>query len=452
MKLSKKFLLTVSIVLVSVMIFSIYINSKYVGKIYNYIEKENLRQLSKQIHELSKLDEVAITKIEQKNNVILIKQELNENIDALNETLHSRFIDRGISIEKYWFWDGDYQHTIKNGTQLKIYGQPRFDYSIMALYMIKEEQLVIIAKTVPNLSRFMPIFNLINGSIFIGAAVVMIVVLSWLIKKITKPLEKIGEAVENIAKQEFETVTIQSRDEVAILGERINQMSQRIKEQQQELEQKNRQMKNLLENVAHDLKTPIALIRTYAQGIQDELDDGTFVEIIFNQSHKMKNMVDQLLELSKLETISLELKPLNLSEALENILKIYWKLNALNIFVKKNIEDNLLFIANDKMIESLFENLLSNAFKYSKSFIEIKMYQDSGLIVLEIKNDFEGTIEVDRLWEPFYVGEKSRNKLLSGSGIGLSIVRAICQKYNYRYYCTHENNTIEFKIILGHQQ
>ena len=237
------------------------------------------------------------------------------------------------------------------------------------------------------------------------------------------------------------------------VADSMNRMSQSIKEYQDMLLGKNRQMEALLDNVAHDLKTPISLIGTYATGMQDGLDDGTFLDTIIRQNAKMARLTEQLLGLSRIGQKKYSEETIALDRLLQDQVEEQ-RISAVqrNLGISTSIEPDRYIRGNAELISTIFSNLLSNAIKYAAESgpgIEIRLYGNDAGCHFTISNQLQaGNLDLDRIWEPFYVGESSRNQNLSGTGLGLPIVKKIAEQCGYGINCTAEDGRIKITVIF----
>lgn len=130
----------------------------------------------------------------------------------------------------------------------------------------------------------------------------------------TAPLKQFDAFAASMGRNEFHPLEIHTNDELERAAANLNAMGNQITAYQKSLQNKNEQMEQLLDNVAHDLKTPVSLIRLYADGIKDGLDDGTFLDTIMQQSSQMDRMINRLLFLTRIEKKEPSLEPYDLSD------------------------------------------------------------------------------------------------------------------------------------------
>lgn len=451
-KLNRKFLISIGIILFTVGTASLYVNLNFIERYFLYNEKKQLQHISDiLLEEHSDIDK-NIRAIESSEDVIIVSVKASEDNDVLNGMLIEEFRKRGISLKKYWIWDKDYEDVVDKARKIKIYNQEKLNYSLLVEYILVGDEFVAIAKIIPSLQKTLILINKVNIGVFIGTGFILFLCISFLVSKITSPIQKIRKTSKAISELNFETIEISTHDELELLAEDINAMSKKLKESHTLLNQKNKQMEELLANVSHDLKTPISLIKIYACGLKDGLDDGTFMDTIIVQNTKMEHMVERLLKLEKLKHQECEWQTIDISMKLKTILEEYRLQNEIvGNSDTHEIQDGIVVNLNAEAIDIIYSNIISNAIKYAKDGnFKLKLYKNESECVFISQNHIndEAQIDINQIWEPFYVAEKSRNKNMSGTGLGLSIVKNVCEKYKIVYSCDIRNNIISFKFYF----
>lgn len=289
---------------------------------------------------------------------------------------------------------------------------------------------------------------------------------------LTKPLLQLSEISKKMSRLEFENkYEGKSEDEIGILGNSMNELSFKLEKAIKELKNANIQLKADLEkkehldlmrqefvaNVSHELKTPIALIQGYAEGLEtDGIVDSKdkrdyYVSVIKDETEKMNNMVHQLLDLSALERglSELDITRINLYEIVNGVCQSFeLKFKEKGIELAINIPDDVFIWADGYKTEEVLKNYLSNA---------INHIDDNKIINIFTKTNSVNTIrlsvfntgvqlpaeEMDRIWEKFYKVDKAHTRSYGGTGLGLSIVKAIAEQHNT--ICGCENITIDGK-------
>jgi len=224
---------------------------------------------------------------------------------------------------------------------------------------------------------------------------------------------------------------IKSKNEIVLLFHNMTEMKklEKIK-------------RDFVINVSHELRTPLTSISGFIEMLELEFsnnEDGKkYVDIINRNTNRLISLVNDLLVLAEVENpneINLDYEKFDIVEVLENVLKMFEnKIESKALDLKLDIENNISKINADRnKIEQLFVNLISNAIKYTnKGRIEIILNQKGNYIFIEIKDTGIGIPEKDlnRIFERFYMVDKSRSRMIGSTGLGLSIVKHIVNSHN----------------------
>lgn len=217
--------------------------------------------------------------------------------------------------------------------------------------------------------------------------------------------------------------------------------------------------KEFIADVSHELKTPIALIQGYAEGLienvnSDEESRKFYAEVILDETNKMDKLVKQLLELMKLEYGKREFdnEKFNINELINEVLrKCSVMINEKNIKVYFENKEPIYVYADEFYMDQIITNYLTNAIKHAEEVeketkIEIKVEKVSNKIRVSVFNTGENIPEEDlqRIWGRFYKLDSSRNRQDGGSGIGLALVKAIMNNYQNEYGVENKKNGVEF--------
>jgi signal transduction histidine kinase len=199
---------------------------------------------------------------------------------------------------------------------------------------------------------------------------------------------------------------------------------------------------NFISNVTHELKTPLTSIRMYAESmmmrrVKSDPDQQKYLSVIVNESERLKRMINNILEFSKMEKARQEYHPVesNLPEILHSaILDMNYWLEKNSFKVKQEIQPEIkAFVDPDKLYQ-VFTNLLSNAIKYSgnSKIIYIRLYENHDAVITEVEDEGIGINEADQLkiFEDFYRVEKNESGGIPGTGLGLTVVREIVEAHN----------------------
>ncbi|QIB27772.1 sensor histidine kinase [Caloranaerobacter azorensis] len=219
--------------------------------------------------------------------------------------------------------------------------------------------------------------------------------------------------------------------------------------------------KEFISNVSHELKTPIALIKGYAEGLKDNVIDDIesknfYCEVIMDEAEKMSKLVKDLLDLSQLESghYSLNKEKFNICNLVDKILNKYspiFKEKNINVSIKK--DDDKMYVNGDRVrLEQVLVNLINNALNHigAERVLEVTIRRLSNNAIISIYNSgsFIPEDEIDRIWESFYKVDKSRARKYGGTGLGLSIVKNILKLHNSNYGVRNVKNGVEFWFEL----
>ncbi len=298
-------------------------------------------------------------------------------------------------------------------------------------------------------------------------------------KRFTAPIEELNKITSKISELDFShkyRIT-DSEDEINNLGKNINVMSETLEktinqlrnsniELEKDIEEKSKtdeMRKQFISDVSHELKTPIALIQGYAEGLVENVteDDESrkfYAEVILDESNKMDELVKKLLELMKLEysKSSFTRTKFDISELINEVIRKSKKvLEEGNIEIKFN-QDTAYVFADEFYAEQVFTNYFTNAIKNvseidGKKQIEINYEIKEDKLRIKVFNTGENIKEEDlnRIWNRFYKVDTSRNRENGGTGIGLALVKAIMMNSNNKYGVENKIDGVEFYFELN---
>ena len=294
-------------------------------------------------------------------------------------------------------------------------------------------------------------------------------------KKITSPILSLAALSERMSELDFDArYTGDSEDEIGVLGNSMNTLSEKLKETIGELKTANNELqkdieekiridearKEFIANVSHELKTPIALIQGYAEGLTEGMAEDPesrdyYCEVIQDEAGKMNKMVKQLLTLTALEFGND--KPV--MEQFDLVTLISGVLSSAKILLQQK-EAQVIFDASEPVmvwadefkIEEVVTNYLNNAMNHldGEKRIEIRIEKNDKEVKVTVFNTGQNIPEEDlgKLWTKFYKVDKARTRAYGGSGIGLSIVKAIMDSHNKACGVQNVKDGVEFWFTL----
>lgn len=314
--------------------------------------------------------------------------------------------------------------------------------------------------------------------IYVGLITVIFsaLIILFITNRLTKPISELTGISQRMSQLDFDAkYNSRCRNEIDVLGENFNSMSEQLEKTITELQQANlglerdiadkikidEMRKEFLDNVSHELKTPIALIQGYAEGLKDNiLDDPESMEfycdVIIDESAKMNVMVKQLLNLNQLESgqDSVSIERFDLAQLIQGVVQkseILVQQNDANVIFENKTP--LYVYADEFKIEEVVTNFFTNALNHldDKKIIEIKVRRQEKTAHVSVFNSGQPIPEedIDNIWNKFYKVDKARTREYGGSGIGLSIVRAIMESHHQKCGVRNYDNGVEFWFELN---
>lgn len=454
-KISVKIYLIVFVVIISVFSISFLLNNFFLGKYYTYKTKTRLDSIYKYANTVSlKEFKSNVNQIEMQNNVTILFETPSEDVDQFNSNVQWSMQRAKVNIGKFWI-SQEVINEVNSGDYVnKIFYQSKLQSNYFVKIFKKENQIIIIGTSMANEKETVGIINQFN-LIVISFAIIISLFLVWLFtRKTISSLDRLKSLSDDISNLKFNNVDIKTGDEIEELANAFNDMSESLKLAHTNLENKNEDLKLLISSISHEVKTPLALIKAYTIAIKDGLDDGSFADIIIEQVDNSSELVNNLLELSKVQRGVIKKEEFDFIELFNSIVAKY-KINFDNKNIKLNIDYNNLekfnVLADKSQMAIVLNNFISNSIKYNFSdFVNIDFNKTDEKLIFSIENMASGIDQNDikKIWDAFYVVEKSRNKDISGTGLGLSIVKNILDNHNIEYTADLKDSLIKFEITI----
>lgn len=319
----------------------------------------------------------------------------------------------------------------------------------------------------------------VSNRFFLYIALVAVSVSSiliwWLSRRISEPILELADISRRMTELDFNAkFSSEIQNEVGVLGHHINQLSEALEKTISELKTANNELKRdieqktkidemrkeFLSNVSHELKTPIALIQGYAEGLQECINDDPesrdfYCEVIMDEAGKMNTMVKNLLSLNQLECGSdvITMERFDITALVQNVLNsstILMEQKGIKLIFRETEEIDVW--ADEFKVEEVVTNYISNAINHCDfdKIIEVKIQREPDTVRVSVFNTGRPIPEEDleRIWQKFYKVDKARTREYGGSGIGLSIVKAIMESLHRECGVKNYDNGVEFWFEL----
>ena len=310
--------------------------------------------------------------------------------------------------------------------------------------------------------------------LFISAFVILIsvalVVGLWVYRSIAVPLVKLKKATQNIKEGNLDFVLdVEGKDEFSELCQDFEEMRRRLKESTEEKSLIEKENRELISNISHDLKTPITAVKGYVEGIMDGVADtpekmDRYVRTIYNKTNEMDHLINELTFYSKIDTnrIPYTFSKLNVEDYFEDCSEevgLELETRGIELVYANYVEKDVMVIADGEQIRRVIHNIISNAIKYMdkpKGIIQIRIKDVGAFIEIEIEDHGKGIGPKDLpyIFDRFYRTDVSRNSSKGGSGIGLSIVKKILEDHGGKVWATSRLGigTIMYFVLRKYQE
>lgn len=312
----------------------------------------------------------------------------------------------------------------------------------------------------------------ISFVIWLAFVVVLVCAIDLLMARfITKPVSELNEAARNMAELNFShPCHVESHDEFGELAESLNKMAENLQQAfssleganrklEQDVEQKKRllaERKELVDNLSHEMKTPLGVIRAYAEGLQDETDEAKrqkYSEVIITETERMSRLITTLLDLSALENGATQLRPerFDFVDFLETVAgRLLIDTPDADFVLEYELPEHPVYVNTDKgRMEQVLNNLIVNAKRNNRpgGILRLSLLEKDGLLNFSIFNQGAPIPEesLSKIWSKFY---RDKNSKYSGSGLGLAIVAQVLSMQHLHYGAENQPGGVAFYFSL----
>ncbi len=478
-----KLFFSLCVVVISIILFLILVNSFVLEKYYLYTKSNTLKSVYNTINAYYNgkiiVDNITdeLDKISIRNDFdIIVKDEENVAVYLSNKD----FLLNIRRIIDFWGMDKKQQANILEKTD-DIEIKKISDTETKITYMLLTGELENGYTTYIRLpmSSIQESVRISNKFLYLIASIVIIiggVAIIYISKQFSSPISELNAIAKKMSNLDFsQKYIVTDDDEINELGESINIMSEKLEktinqlrntniELEKDIEKKSKideMRKSFISDVSHELKTPIALIQGYSEGLLENINTDPesrkfYAEVILDEAGKMDKLVRQLIELTKLEYEKREFnnRIFNIVELEKEIVRSSKvMLQEKKVDVEFETKENINVFADDFYISQIITNYLTNAIKHVEEKDGDKQIKITNTIIPErqkvkvtVFNTGENISDenVPRIWNRFFKVDEARNREDGGSGIGLSIVRAIMNNYGNDFGVENKENGVEF--------
>ena len=478
-----KLFFTLCVIVLSIILFLIIVNSFVLEKYYQYAKSNQLKIVHKMINsyfngeiQISNLED-ELDRISVKNNFDII---IKNREDAAVYLSNNDFLSNMKVVIDFFGMYQTQEHQILEETD---------DFEIRKIIDTETKiNYILLSGRLDNgygtyiripLSSIQESVRISNSFLYTIAFIIIIIggiAIIYISKKFSNPISELNDIAKKMANLDFSyKYEVTDDDEINQLGKSINEMSEKLEktinqlrntniELEKDIEKKSKvdeMRKSFISDVSHELKTPIALIQGYSEGLLENVNSDPesrkfYAEVILDETNKMDKMVKQLLELTKLEYEKREFNNVefNIVELEKEIVRTSQvMLNEKDVKVEFETDEPIEVYADDMYISQIITNYLTNAIKHvieinGEKYIKITntVLKDKNKVRVTVFNTGNNISEenLTRVWNRFFKADEARNRDDGGSGIGLSIVRAIMNNYGNDFGVKNKDNGVEF--------
>lgn len=311
-----------------------------------------------------------------------------------------------------------------------------------------------VSNMIPEVEQF--IVDIVFGIVAVLILTALLLIY-WIYRAIMQPLGKMQTAAQSIKEGnlDFELLP-EADDELGKLCRDLEEMRKRLKDNAEEKLAFDKENKELISNISHDLKTPVTAIKGYAEGIMDGVADSQekmerYIRTIYNKANEMDILINELTLYSKIDTNRI---PYNFSTISVNAyfndcaedLSLELESKGMEFGYFNYVDEEIKIIADIEQVKRVIHNIVNNSLKYmekEKGKINLRVKDVGDFVQVEIEDNGRGIAAKDlpNIFDRFYRADASRNSSRGGSGIGLSIVKKIVEEHGGKIWATSREGT-----------
>lgn len=457
------------------------INNRFLEGYYRISKQTKLENVYLSMCELLKSDkkteEVALEleRLCQKSNITYII--LDANTGMLKTVYYNVNNAKTLQdlIMPYLFGVDNNAVTLKKEENYSIFRNEdnRFSTTYLELYGVEPDmrEYMLLRIPVESIRESVDISNRFVAYVGVVISILAVLISTVLAKRLTRPLLELAELSAKMSNLDFNAkYERHDKDEIGILGQSMNELSKKLETTISELKSANNELlkdieqktqidemrKEFLSNVSHELKTPIALIQGYAEGLAEGINEDAesrefYCEVIMDEANKMNKMVKKLLTLNQLEfgQNPVAIERFDLTALISGVIQSVEILCRQDSITIEFAKQEAVFVWGDEyQIEEVITNYISNAIHYAlyEKKVVVSLVKHTHTVRVSVFNTGDPIPEedLDKVWIKFYKVDKARTREYGGNGIGLSIVKAIMDAHHKEYGVQNLENGVEF--------
>ena len=485
LSLTGQLIITMVAIVAGTVVLCLFFNSTFLTKYYVFHKQKELHSGFERVQLIcwekgEASDEASVTfeKICAAGNINILITDRNNNLVWSSYSSAQRF---QMQMEDWLYGtDRGRMQIIENGknyTLLRLKDERLQSEYLVLLGNLRDGGSVYMRTAVESIRESASITNRFYFVASMGAIVISALLIIFLSQGISHPIRSLSNIARRMSELDFEAEYVpkqyESR-EIAELGTSINELSETLEETISELktanvslkkdiekkEQIDEMRKEFLSNVSHELKTPLALIQGYAEGLKECINDDAesrdfYCDVIMDESEKMNHMVKQLLTLNQLEfgNDKVEMTRFDITELIGGVIQSSSIMAAQKQVDIQFYREGAVYVWGDEFkVEEVITNFLTNAMNHAEGEkrITIRFSMHDHLVRTSVFNTGKPIPEedLDKIWEKFYKVDKARTREYGGSGIGLSIVKAIMDSFEQKCGVINHEDGVEFWMEL----
>ena len=488
--LKAKIMILLAAMVTGLVLLILAINSTFITRFYSNEKKRDIVHAYNEVGEiLAKYENCEIDASEMSNRIEKVTNPVGVSlfiVDSGWNTIYSSknqggVDDRDRMVDSIFAKPSEKIDIIEkkeNYTVQKAYDKKMGDYyiEIWGSYAgcNSENYIAMLRMPVQSIKESIAISNRFIAYVGLAVGCTSIVVAYVFSSYITKPVKELSNIAERVAEMDFTArYTGNDKSEIGLLGNSINAMSEKLErnisqlksaniELQKDIENKNKideSRREFLSNISHELKTPIALIQGYAEGLKEGISDDPesmdfYCDVIMDEASKMNDMVRKLLTLNQMEwNEEPVIERFNVTELIQSVISnngIRTSQNGINVIFDQ--KEPVYVWGDEYKIEEVVTNYFSNAINHCEfdKVIKVAIEKNEDTVRVSVFNTGKNIPEEDipKIWDKFYKVDKARTREYGGNGIGLSIVKAIMESNNSGDGVINHSNGVEFWFEL----